>query len=118
MAKFDVKVEGVDKLLRKLDRISGAKAVADIDRITEAYARKMAAESARMAPVKTGALKNSIAKSPRPSDEPHAWEWGSHLPYATRQEYEHRTHKAFARRAIWNNEKKYRDAVMRRLTKG
>ncbi len=116
--KLNVKVSGIDKVLRKLDRQLGDSAIADVDRITEAYVRKMANESAEMAPVKDGLLKNSIASSPQQSDEVHVWEYGSNLPYATKQEYEHPTNKAFIRRSVWNNREKYRDAVLKRITKG
>lgn len=116
--KFNVKVSGIDKVLRKLDRHMGDEAVSDVDKITEAYARKMANESSEMAPVKDGLLKNSIASSPQPSDELHVWEYGSNLPYATKQEYTHPTQKAFIRKPVWNNREKYRDAVLKRITKG
>lgn len=117
--KFSASVIGIDKVLRKLDRQLGEDAIADIDGITEAYARKMAAESAEMAPVKDGLLKNSIASSPQQSDEDiHVWEYGSNLPYAVKQEFTHPSRKAFIRNAVWNNRDKYSNAVLKRLTKG
>lgn len=120
MAKnFHVRVFGGKKLLEMFAQMSDKEAVKDIERITEAYARKMAGEAATLAPIKTGALKNSIAKSPRKvHGEDVVWEWGTDLSYGLRQEYEHRTRKGFVRRAIWNNQRKYRDAVRRRITKG
>lgn len=118
MANFNVKIDGLGDVLKMFDSVGGQQAVNDIDKITETYARKMASDSAEMAPVDTGALKNSLASSPRQATEPHTWQWGSDKPYATRQEYEHKTKKAFVRRAIWNSENDYVDAVKRRLTKG
>ena len=120
MAKnFHVRTFGDKKVLEKFAQMSGKETVEDIERITEAYARKMAGEAATLAPVKTGALKNSIAKSPRKvHGEDVVWEWGTDLPYGLRQEYEHRSRKGFVRKAIWNNRNKYRDAVRRRITKG
>lgn len=120
MAKtFNVTVKGLDEVIRKLDKQLGQQAVDDIDKITEAYARKMAEESAGMAPIKDSFLKNSIAASPQPSDdELHVWEYGSNLPYATRQEYEHKTNKGFIRKSVWNNREKYRNAVLKRITRG
>lgn len=115
--KLNVKVTGVDDIIRKLNRHMGAQAIADVDKITEAYARSMANESAEMAPVKDGALRNSIASSPEQIEE-HVWQYGSNLPYAKRQEYEHKTNKAFIRKSIWNNRDKYRNAIKKRLTKG
>lgn len=120
MAKeFNVRVDGVSDVLKMFDSVSADEAVRDIEKITETYARKMARDAADMAPVKTGRLKNSLAASPRKAeDEELTWIWGSDLPYATRQEYEHRSKKAFVRKSIWNNRNKYRDAIERRLTKG
>lgn len=120
MAKeFNVRVDGVADVLKMFDSVSADEAVRDIEKITETYARKMASEAADMAPVKTGRLKNSLAASPRKAeDEELTWIWGSDLPYATRQEYEHKSKKGFVRKAIYGNVEKYRDAIERRLTKG
>lgn len=118
MANFNVKIDGLGDVLKMFDQVGGEQAQADVDKITEAYTRKMASESAEMAPVDTGALKNSLASSPRQAPEPHTWQWGSDKEYATRQEYEHKTKKAFVRKAIWTNENDYVDAVKRRITKG
>lgn len=118
---FSVDVKGLDDVLRMLEKQLGQQAVDDIDKITEAYARKMAAESAEMAPVaavRGGRLRNSIAGSAQPSDELHVWEYGSDLPYATRQEYEHKTNKGFMRKSVWNNREKYRAAIKKRITRG
>lgn len=117
MARFTIEVDGLDNLLNRFDEIGGREVKDDVDLITETYARKMASEAAIDAPVDTGALKNSLAASPRPADDGY-WEWGSHLPYAQRQEYEHKSRKAFVRKAIWNNEQKYKDAVKRRISEG
>ena len=117
--KLNVKVAGLDDVLRKLDKQLGQQAIDDLDKITEAYARKMANESAEMAPIKDGPLRNSIASSPQVSDDDiHVWEYGSNLPYATRQEYEHKTNKAFIRKSVWNNREQYRAAIRKRITRG
>lgn len=119
MKSFNVDVKGIAETIRKLDKHLGQEAVDDLDLITEAYARQMAKESAELAPVDLGALKGSIASSPQQSDENvHIWEWGSNLPYATRQEYEHKTRKGFVRKAVWNNREKYRNAIRKRLSRG
>lgn len=120
MAKtFNVKVTGLEETLRKLDKQLGQQAIDDIDNITEAYAKKMAAESAEMAPLKDAFLKNSIASSPQVSnDDIRVWEYGSNLPYATRQEYEHKTNKAFIRKSVWNNREQYRAAIRKRISRG
>lgn len=114
--QFNVRVLGLEQVLRDLNRMVDAQAQADIDGIAETYARKMAEESAAMAPVDLGGLRGSIASSPQESDDNiHIWEWGSNLPYATRMEYTHPTNKGFVRKAIWNNRQKYRDAVIKRI---
>lgn len=112
-----IDVRGLDDTIRMLARHIGEEAWADIANTTEAYTRKMANESAQMAPVKLGGLSGSIASSPQPVDA-QTWEWGSNLPYATRQEYEHSTHSAFIRKAVWDNEEDYRSAVERRVRNG
>lgn len=114
--QFNVRVVGLEAVIRDLGRMVDAQAQADIDGIAEAYARKMSEESAAMAPVDLGGLEGSIASSPQQSDESiHIWEWGSNLPYATRMEYEHPTNKGFVRKAVWNNREKYRKAVIKRI---
>ena len=79
---------------------------------TEAYARKIANEAAEAAPELNGYLKNSITSSPTEVAFG-LWEFGSDLPYATRQEYEHATKKGFMRNAIEDNRDRYYDAVER-----
>lgn len=110
-------VRGIDDTIRRLAQHIGEEAWADIANTTEAYTRKMANESAQKAPLKDGGLKNSIASSPQKVDA-QTWEYGSDLPYATRQEYEHSTHSAFIRKAVWDNEEDYRSAVERRVRNG
>lgn len=112
-----VSVLGIDSLIQQLNDRLGDGAVSDIDRITETYARKMAADAAAMAPIDSGALKTSIASSPEQVEE-HVWQYGSNLPYATRQEYEHATNKAFIRKSVWNNRQRYRDAIKDRIMRG
>lgn len=116
--KIDVNVAGIDKVLKMLNKRLGEETVKDIDNITEAYTRKMAGEAAEHAPVKSGDLKGSITESPKPSSEPHYWEYGSALEYAVIQEYTHKTRKAFIRRSIWDNEDAYKQAVFTRVKKG
>lgn len=108
---FNVSVTGLDAIQQALDPAAVAR---DIDRITETYARKMANESAHNAPVKTGRLKNSFPPSVRKESEG-AWSFGSDVPYATRQEYEHKTKKGFVRKAVWDNREPYRNKISERL---
>lgn len=90
-----------------------------VSKTVETYARKMASDAADNAPIKDGLLKGSLAASPTPAKKlKHTWTWGSNLPYARRQEYEHRAHKGFVRRSIWANRKAFREALKRRLIEG
>ncbi|WP_332606869.1 hypothetical protein [Bacillus spizizenii] len=75
----------------------------DVGHDVERGVRRMANGGANNAPKKTGRLANSIVSSPHKEDDL-SWSFGSDLPYARRQEYEHRTRKAFIRRAVWDNE--------------
>ncbi|WP_181349391.1 HK97 gp10 family phage protein [Thalassobacillus sp. CUG 92003] len=76
---------------------------ADLDKTAERGTRSMANQASKNAPIDTGALKASIPASVQQEEEL-SWLFGSHLPYAQRQEYEHRTKKAYFRRAIWAGE--------------
>ena len=113
---LNVSVEGIDAVLKHFERLAGAEMAEEIDKVSETYARKMAKESAAKAPIKDGTLRGSIAASPQPGDKLGEWTYGSDLPYARRQEYEHATNKAFIREVVWNNREKFRDAVLKRVT--
>lgn len=102
-----IDVDGVTQVVRSLE-YEGL--VRDIGNTTEAYTRKMANESANFAPVKTGKLRNSIVSSPEEIDQT-TWEYGSDVPYAEIQEYTNKTHKAFVRKSVWNNELPYTEKI-------
>jgi hypothetical protein len=108
---FNINVSGLNDVLQILD-IGPVKT--DLDRITEAYTRKMANESAEGAPRKTGKLKNSFPPSVRKEEEV-SWSFGSDVPYAKKQEYEHKSKKGFVRKAVWNNREPYRNKIKERL---
>lgn len=112
---INIKVKGLDKVMKDFS-LRGVQAQYRVDKVTETYTRKMANESTKMAPVDTGALRASIAASPRRL-QVGTWEYGSHLPYARRQEYEHKTKRGFIRKAIWRNRNDYRRAIRREITK-
>ena len=113
--KLNIKVNGINDVMKNFT-LKGIQAQGNADKITETYTRKMANESASMAPVKTSDLKNSILASPRRL-KIGAWQYGSELPYARRQEYEHATKKGFIRRAVWNNREPYREALRKEFAK-
>lgn len=107
--KFSFKVEGVDGLVNSflMSRLSK-----QFDEEVERGARKMANSAAHNAPRDTGRLANSFP--PSVSKEKDAvWIFGSDLPYATRQEYEHPSMKAFTRRAIWDNKPALYEGIAR-----
>ncbi|GIN10217.1 hypothetical protein J26TS2_00840 [Shouchella clausii] len=103
IANISIKIEGLDGVLKSL---SDEVARKQFDQETERTARKMANAAANNAPRETGALKNSLVASVRKEADVE-WSFGSDLPYAQRQEYEHATKKAFVRRAVWDNEDAY-----------
>ena len=112
---INVSMQGLDKVMRDFSE-KGIEAQVRADKVTESYARKMANESAQMAPVDSGDLRASIVASPRKLKPAH-WEYGSNLAYARRQEYENRSNKGFIRRSVWNNRTPYRDALRREVVK-
>lgn len=115
MSKFNVRVEGLDKVMNSF--IKRASTAADnADKVTETYTRKMANESSEQAPYKTGALRSDVAASPRRIRKG-TWEYGSRLPYARKQEYEHASRRGFIRKVVWRNRTPYREAIKRELSK-
>ena len=108
---INIKVDGIDEVMKEFGKWTGQAYAKDIDKVSETYARKMAKESAGKAPIDTGSLKGSIASSPAPGGTLGEWTYGSDLPYARRQEYEHASAKGFIREVVWNNRDKYREAV-------
>lgn len=112
---INVKMQGIDSVMNKFT-LKAIQAQGAADKVTETYTRKMANESASLAPKDTGDLISSITASPRRL-QPSTWEYGSELPYARRQEYEHASKKGFIRKSVWNNRTPYRDALKRELKK-
>lgn len=103
-------VTGLDEVLRTLGR-AGAEALAEeIDGVVERKTFEMINDARTMAPRKTGQLANSIDMVDQET-KPMSRTFGSDLPYATRQEYEHATQKGFMRKAIWNNRTPLRDEI-------
>ena len=110
MAQNHIRITGVDAVLRALGQ-AGAEALADeIDGIVERKVLEMINDARTMAPRDTGQLVNSIDMVDQET-KPMKRTFGSDLPYATRQEYEHATKKGFMRKAIWNNRTPLRDEI-------
>lgn len=116
--KFSIKVSGVDEILKVINAL-GSKAAAELennlDKIVEANAVKIANEAKVNAPIKDGFLKRSIRLYGRPARL--ARTIGSNVPYAQRQEYEHKTHKAYFRKALWNGRATFREDIRKELEK-
>lgn len=110
---YRLEIKGANEIINKLAKKS-EQAFEASDKITEAYARKMANDSAGMAPVDKGALQASIASSPKKLG-PALWQYGSDLPYARRQEYEHKSKKGFIRKSVYTNESQYIERLKKEL---
>lgn len=93
-SNFSTVVGGVN--LVKLAKLAQSKGAV---KVSEEFTYKMANKSAEKAPYLDGFLRNSIASSPHKIDE-HTWGWGSDMPYATRQEYEHASRSGFIRNTV------------------
>lgn len=115
--KITTKAVGVKEVLKRFENFYDAGTEKAVGDTVETYARKMAADAAGNAPILDGFLKGSLASSPE-AESITVWTFGSDLPYARRQEYEHATKKAFVRRSIWTNRAAYRAALKRRIIEG
>lgn len=98
--KFNVKVTGINEVRNKLGARAASELEGALDLDIGVGTRKIANQAADNAPIETGALKASIRYSTR-RDGSMSWHFGSYLPYALRQEYEHKTKNAYMRRAWW-----------------
>lgn len=67
--------------------------------VVQEAAYDVAKEMADLAPVLTGALRDSLEWSPIKIDD-YTWELRPGVPYTWRQEYEHRTKSGFIRRPM------------------
>lgn len=115
--KFDIKAVGVDEVMKRFKHFYDSSTETAVGNTVETYARKMASDAADNAPFLDGYLKGSLASSPEKFDNT-TWTFGSDLPYARRQEYEHESKKGFVRRSIWANRTAYRAALRRRIIEG
>lgn len=114
---INIKTIGLDAVMKDFAKFYDGKTKEAVGNTVETYARKMAADAADNAPILSGELKGSLASSPEQVN-PTTWTFGSDLPYARRQEYEHKSNKGFVRRSIWTNREAYRTAIKRRIIDG
>lgn len=91
--------DGIDKLIRRLDP---ALLEAKLQVTLHVGVQKMAIDAFKNAPVDTTALRASILRSVK-HDRDMDYIFGSYMPYAQRQEYEHKTKKMYMHRAVWSN---------------
>lgn len=70
----------------------------------------MAEQAYDNAPVDTGALRSSILASVQ-KDGKMVYVFGSHLPYAQYQEYNHVPYGAYFRKAIWQEQSEIADKI-------
>lgn len=100
MPRYEVEFKGVGKVKRKLGRRGANQLRKRVGLAIEQGVDDMAEQAYQNAPKDTTALAQSILASVS-KEAPLTWYFGSHMPYAQRQEYEHKTKKAYFRRAIW-----------------
>jgi hypothetical protein len=113
--KIKIKVQGVEDVLMRLGKKGANELAAELDNIVEANAIKIVNEAKENAPIRDGFLKRSIKLYGKPVMLRRTI--GSDRPYAQRQEYEHATHKAYFRRALWNGRKPFRKDIRDEIKK-
>lgn len=102
-----IEAKGVDKVLRSMKTVP-PELLRALDNDVERAALKVVNEAKHDAPYETGALKNSIDVL---KDAPLSKIIGSPLPYAQRQEYEHRTRKGYFRKNLQKEREPFRKAI-------
>lgn len=100
MPRYKIEFDGVGNVRRSLGRGAARRIRKQAGVRVEQGVDNMAHRSFDYAPKDTTALAHSIMASVH-KEAPLTWVYGSTMPYAQRQEYEHKTKKAYFRRAIW-----------------
>jgi hypothetical protein len=106
--KFKVKATGMNDLLDAVGRKGARELTKELDDLTGKHALLMVNDAKQNAPYDTGKLQGSIDIY---DEELLSRTIGSDLPYAQRQEYEHKSKKGFFRKAIWRGRQPFRDAI-------
>lgn len=99
--KIKISVSGISEVRKALGKRSAALLNQAIEVDIAKGTRDMSIQAYKNAPVETGALRTSILASPKRVGKKE-WIFGSAMPYAQRQEYEHRTKKMYLHRAVWS----------------
>lgn len=115
MARVTITTSGADKIRRKLGKKAARELTRELDRVIEANSLKIVNNAKENAPIKTGALKRSIKIYEKPAEMERII--GSNMPYATKQEYEHKTKKGYFRRAVWGGKEPLRKDIELELRK-
>lgn len=111
MAKngLNIEVRGVKAAIQRTKNARD-ELIRGIAEATERAALAVANDAADNAPRLHGYLRNSIIASPRKVNAL-KWTVGSDLPYAARQEYEHKSRKGFFRKALAKESPLYEKAI-------
>lgn len=109
-----ISAHGIRDVIEQLGSDAARELWDELDKDVERNAIKIANQAAENAPVKTGKLAGSIPPSVKRVRKA-KFIFGSDVPYATRQEYEHDTKKAFFRRALWAGRVPLRDDIKRTI---
>ena len=98
--RMTINIKGLDEVVDKLGTRAAAALNAKLELDMAEGAQNIAISAYKNAPVETGALRASILKSvDRVGDKEYLI--GSKMPYAQRQEYEHKVKRMFLHRAVW-----------------
>lgn len=98
--KIRVQASGFDEVIRALGSAAANRLESAVEIDVATGVRKMTLAAFKNAPVETGALRSSILKSIQ-REGSMEYIFGSYMPYAQRQEYEHRTKNRYLHRAVW-----------------
>lgn len=112
MVRHKVRVDfrGIDEVEDALGHNARRRLNRHLANDIEEGTRDTAEQASDNAPVDTGALRASIVASVRREGKMN-FIFGSHLPYAQLQEYEHVPYGAYFRKAIWQETPKIGDKI-------
>ena len=99
MARYTIEFKGIDEVQRALGISNSKRMKRQIDDDLSEGIDRMAEQAYDNAPVETGALRSSILAS-RTKLSRHHYMFGSTMPYAQRQEYEHKSKMYYFKRAV------------------
>lgn len=99
--KFHIRAKGFDEVIDRVGIMAAARLRESIEIDIADGVRKMTLVAFANAPVDTTALRTSILGSIRREGDAE-YIFGSVMPYAQRQEYEHKTKNMYMHRAVWS----------------